>query len=170
MSTQTTNFELVKPELTDVADITAMNGNWDKIDKKLKEHDEMSAEDVGALPITGGELTGELVVNQNFQVRQTYNGVPYRSYIRPVNYELGGEYSTAIIHYNNGTNDAQLVFNKNGIAMRDNVNAKLYQIFGQHNAETAAISIRSHLYTYGTTDLTAGSSALTTGRLHYVYE
>ena len=170
MSTQTTNFGLVKPELGDAADITAMNQNWDKIDETLKQHDDYTAEDVGALPISGGELTGELIVNQNFQVRQTYNDVQYRSYLRPVNYELGGECSTGIIHYNNGTNDAQLVFNKNGVALRDNVNAKLYQIFGQHNAETAAIAIRSHLYTYGTTDLTAGSSALTTGRLHYVYE
>lgn len=36
MSTTTTNYELVKPALTDVADITAMNANWDTIDTKLK--------------------------------------------------------------------------------------------------------------------------------------
>lgn len=35
MSTTTTNYGLVKPELTDVADITAMNPNWDIIDEKL---------------------------------------------------------------------------------------------------------------------------------------
>lgn len=33
MSTTTPNLGLVKPELTDVADITAMNPNWDKIDE-----------------------------------------------------------------------------------------------------------------------------------------
>ena len=36
MSTTTTNFGLVKPELTDVADITAMNTNWDIIDEALQ--------------------------------------------------------------------------------------------------------------------------------------
>ena len=37
MSTTTTNLGLIKPELTDVADITMMNTNWDKIDTKIKE-------------------------------------------------------------------------------------------------------------------------------------
>ena len=37
MSTTTPNLNLYKPELTDVADITAMNGNWDKIDNALGE-------------------------------------------------------------------------------------------------------------------------------------
>ena len=36
MSTTTTNYKLFKPELTDVADITAMNENWDTIDSELK--------------------------------------------------------------------------------------------------------------------------------------
>ena len=36
MSTTTTNYGLVKPELTDPADITAINPNWDKIDSELK--------------------------------------------------------------------------------------------------------------------------------------
>jgi len=36
MSTTTTNYELVKPALTDAADITATNGNWDTIDTELK--------------------------------------------------------------------------------------------------------------------------------------
>lgn len=40
MSTTTTNYGLVKPELTDAADITAMNANWDKIDSELKNSSE----------------------------------------------------------------------------------------------------------------------------------
>lgn len=36
MSTTTPNLGLVKPDLTDMADITAMNSNWDKIDTALK--------------------------------------------------------------------------------------------------------------------------------------
>jgi hypothetical protein len=37
MSTTTTNYGLVKPALSDAADITAMNKNWDKIDTELKK-------------------------------------------------------------------------------------------------------------------------------------
>ena len=40
MSTITTNLGLIKPELTDAADITAMNENWDKIDEQLSNIDD----------------------------------------------------------------------------------------------------------------------------------
>lgn len=58
MSTATTNYSLIKPALTDPADITAMNPNWDKIDSELKNraladhtHD---ANDLPVVPITKG--------------------------------------------------------------------------------------------------------------------
>ena len=35
MSTTTANLGLIKPELSDAADITLTNENWDKIDQKL---------------------------------------------------------------------------------------------------------------------------------------
>lgn len=35
MSTQTTNYGLIKPQLTDAPDITAMNVNWETIDTEL---------------------------------------------------------------------------------------------------------------------------------------
>lgn len=38
MSTSTSNYGLVKPALTDAADITALNKNWDKIDEQLKDN------------------------------------------------------------------------------------------------------------------------------------
>lgn len=38
MSEKTTNYELLKPERTDTADITAYNSNWDTIDTLLKDH------------------------------------------------------------------------------------------------------------------------------------
>lgn len=41
MSTKTTNFEFIKPELTDNADITQYNSNWDKVDTKFKTLDDM---------------------------------------------------------------------------------------------------------------------------------
>ena len=37
MSTKTTNYEFIKPEKTDPADITATNENWDKLDEALRK-------------------------------------------------------------------------------------------------------------------------------------
>ena len=51
MSKTTTNYGLIKPELTDAADITATNGNWDTIDAELKKkydpNNKPTAADVG---------------------------------------------------------------------------------------------------------------------------
>lgn len=44
MSTTTTNYGLVKPDLTDAADITAMNENWNKIDSELKKKAELGSD------------------------------------------------------------------------------------------------------------------------------
>lgn len=52
MSTKTTNYELVKPDLTDAADITAMNQNWDKLDEKLKNALQGNLE--RSLPVANG--------------------------------------------------------------------------------------------------------------------
>lgn len=74
MSTTTSNYKLIKPALTDAADITATNGNWDIIDGKLKEvtdnignksnsnHTHTPAE-IGALPKTGGQIDGRIWVD-----------------------------------------------------------------------------------------------------------
>lgn len=49
MSTTTQNFGLVKPELSDAADITAMNPNWDTIDTELDKIDGKQDTITGAL-------------------------------------------------------------------------------------------------------------------------
>lgn len=46
MSTLTTNYQLVKPSLSDTADITAMNGNWDTIDGMLGIADAFRATEI----------------------------------------------------------------------------------------------------------------------------
>ena len=61
MSTTTKNYGLVKPELTDAADITATNENWNKVDEKLKSLED----DVNnALPSSGGTMTGTLTMKK----------------------------------------------------------------------------------------------------------
>lgn len=73
MSTTTANLGLIKPELTDAADITATNENWDKIDEKL--HNAYSDEnkpdiiDLGGLPLDGSEkMTGSLKITDYGEV------------------------------------------------------------------------------------------------------
>lgn len=44
MSTTTTNLGLTKHELTDAADITALNRNWDIIDEKITEQQEYNTQ------------------------------------------------------------------------------------------------------------------------------
>ena len=48
MSTKTKNYSLVVPALTDVADITALNENWTKIDDELSKR--VSLDDTGKVP------------------------------------------------------------------------------------------------------------------------
>lgn len=65
MSTKTANYNLVKPEFTDAADITAMNPNWDTIDTTLKGLDNDKVSD------TGDTLTGMLT----FQNLDAYHAI-----------------------------------------------------------------------------------------------
>lgn len=44
MSLLTTNYSLVKPQLTDPADVTTTNVNWDKVDAELKSLNNASSE------------------------------------------------------------------------------------------------------------------------------
>lgn len=68
MSTKTTNYELIKPALTDPADITTMNPNWDKIDTTLKVKADLTNGKVPSSQLdltskvskSGDELTGAL--------------------------------------------------------------------------------------------------------------
>lgn len=169
MSTTTTKYKLIKPELSDPANITAFNENWDIIDEQLSELAEGGGE---YLPLSGGALTGPLTVIDNFNVNKTYDSVEYKTYVRPINYSIGnnGDYSAGILLYKGDANQAQLMFNKDGVMLRNNVASKAYQLFGQHNASVAATSIRSHLYTYNVYDLFAGRDILNDGEMYLQYE
>ena len=39
MATTTTKYGFIKPQLTDAADVTATNGNWDKVETELSNLD-----------------------------------------------------------------------------------------------------------------------------------
>lgn len=72
MATNTPNFNLVKPDLTDFADIRVLNSNMDIIDTELKKLSNIGEIDLSGyalksdlnkyLPLTGGNIVGDLTV------------------------------------------------------------------------------------------------------------
>lgn len=82
MATNTPNLNLVKPEMADYADIRVLNGNMDILDREVggldyvknvvtsdtgltftKKDDTEIQVPLNYLPITGGNLTGDITVN-----------------------------------------------------------------------------------------------------------
>lgn len=83
MSVKTTNLKLIKPELTDAADITAMNGNWDIIDEQIGQLQESvkKAQTKTIIQLTTTSQTTVALqlspLNNNKEYRYTYtNGLP----------------------------------------------------------------------------------------------
>ena len=102
-------------------------------------------DDVHVLNKSGDVMTGSLTVMDNFNVNKTFDSTEYKTYVRPINYSIGnnGDYATGLIRYKGDTNQAQLMFNKDGVMLRDNVNSKAYQLFGQHNTDALKTVIES---------------------------
>jgi hypothetical protein len=71
MSTLTTNYGLIKPQLSDPANIEATNANWDKIDNELKSINDNLPEEVAKLQtkITCGTGTPSGGVNGDVYIQ-----------------------------------------------------------------------------------------------------
>lgn len=132
MSSTTTNFNLHKIDLADSPpDITVLNQNFDIIDEKLNEHDNLTASDVGALPIDGSvAMSGALLFANGFAklaANNTLAGI--NSYVdadNPTN-----AYRSILIH--SGSDRTPL---KNAIHLADKPEdggVTYYSIFGEHN-------------------------------------
>lgn len=72
MATNTPNYNLVKPELNDFADIRVINGNMDIIDAQLKKASDIDLSNYATkpelnnyLPLTGGNLSGDITIKNN---------------------------------------------------------------------------------------------------------
>lgn len=72
MATNTPNYNLVKPELNDFADIRVLNGNMDIIDTQLKKASDIDLSNYATkpelknyLPLTGGNLSGDITIKNN---------------------------------------------------------------------------------------------------------
>ena len=58
MSKTTANLGLTKLELTDVADITLLNDNWDKLDNMMVEIEQTIDEKIGDIDLS--EVTNQI--------------------------------------------------------------------------------------------------------------
>lgn len=149
MSTKTSNFELIKPELTDAANITAMNENWDKIDQGLANAEEKSF----FVTFTGTASSGFASDKTLSEIREAYNA-GQRVHAK----DSEGRVYTLV--------DISSLYAQFTSVKASSIASVLVIYDG--SIDVAIPDIPS--YSYGTTDLTAGTSELETGELYFVYE
>lgn len=130
MSTTTAKLGLIKPELTDPADITATNQNWDKIDDAL-------------LNANGDTMRGSLnfkkVENGHTTVSKNHNDTDdYGFYV--TDYDANGNVVRFIVSAK-----------ENAVLFRDTSDNKSYKLYSQYNKDTLTTDIAHHLRLY--TDL-----------------
>lgn len=153
MSKTTTNFGLIKPELTDPADITQTNQNWDKLDIELAK-----AQSKDAVIIEYNTISFDEVYNL------INNGTIV--YCRKDEHIMSVETCKSYI----------IVFSY--IDFKNDFGGTVYRAFlatfPEMDMDTVwefhAKELCEHLYKYGTEELVVGESNLQTGYLHFVYE
>lgn len=197
MSTKTPNFGFVKPEINEFYDVNVQNENWDKLDEELKKAGSKpilltNADDLNQITANGyyywrlnkkpanvptendlENLTAMRVWSEDGvtciqEITDMYSGATHSCVARRtvdgdecypwewVNppMEKGVEYRT-VERY-----EGEPVFvtlNEDGFITKRT---------DYHGDITGA----TQTYSYGTTDLTAGTSDLETGKLYFVYE
>lgn len=88
--------------------------------------DNITALTVGALPITGGKLTGNLYLNDKVQMGGNENAFLVSSNAKD------GSYRQLQV-----TNSGYMTSVKNAIRLRDSLSNQTYNIYGEHNKPTA---------------------------------
>lgn len=83
------------------------------------------------LPLTGGTLIGTGM--ETLKIERTVSGTVSRVGVGINGYKFNGGYPAIITLNRDGTQVAYLQFNETGIAFKDGVNQKTYNIFGEHN-------------------------------------
>ena len=184
MSTKTTNYEFIKPEKTDPANITTTNENWDKLDAELaKKYDadnKPTAEDVGAVPKIKDSNSGDYIpedvkIVKDMPVFKLLNRLAPKGSALTLEHlgtdqngkGIGGgiylfvdanNYIGIRLNPITFTTSGNPVIKGNEVEFR--VNGTAYKFYGEHNRP----------YSYSTTDLTPGQSQLATGEVYFVYE
>lgn len=89
MAQRTTNYNLFKPELTDAADITKMNENWDAIDAELKELADLDIADHYVWEKVTTESTWKVVFGTKYQYNIFKSA--YSNYTFGTGYAIGDD-------------------------------------------------------------------------------
>lgn len=180
MSTKTTNYELIKPALTDAADITATNVNWDKIDTKLKELEDKVPE-IDITPESIGAIPAQAFIESGTDLDKVVTTGIYRIEGTVVNAPTGADWSQLLVMHGGGDTITQIIGSYSAGTLwhrSGNPTAtggvgqfkEWAQVYDTEHKPTAAEIGAAPAYTYGTEDLTAGTSTLETGKLYFVYE
>lgn len=127
MSTTTTNYELIKPALTDAADITATNENWDKIDETLAQKFDKS----------GGDLTGDVVIKKAVPaLKLAYDDVKKTDIFKNAN--SANDLGTIISDYSTDGARADIMLRANEQKLSLRLNGQTYDIYSAHRKPTAS--------------------------------
>ena len=193
MSTKTTNFEFIKPELTDTADITQYNENWDKVDTKFKEIEtnfegvskNVTPESIGAAKEDHTHTAAEVgaATSDHTHTPESIGAAKSDHTHSPDSIGAAKKDLSNV--------DSNVIVQKiqdSGVDLSDSPSTEK---FNQHVSNTTVhvtaeekakwnnvdfsameeqIANKAPMYTYGTADLTAGVTPLETGKLHFVYE
>lgn len=154
-------------EITPGEMVTSINETKSAIDM-INEHEAnennphgVTAAQVGALPITGGTLTGNL---SGKYITGTWLQTTQAGAM-----SIADDYSRICVLDKNGW-----VYTRTKAEMLSDIGAAsataVQTAQNTANAAQTTADSKAPMYTYGTTDLTAGSSPLATGQLHFVYE
>lgn len=148
-----------QPDMSQALNFVETDGNSWNIKRIYGEHNKPMAEDVGALPLTGGTMSGG-IINLNSGWARLY-GSGYNSNISHTDAQ-GNITNNRIelgVMYPNQNNGAYDITSSAFLSKYENgVNVALYKIYGEHNITT------------GTSPLIAGTSTLATGCIYEQYE
>lgn len=192
MSTKTTNLGLVRPDLTDAADITKLNPNWTTLDnvivsncaKLLSSSDDLNEiKEAGFYYWEGSNRPLNAPSEANMNYMRVWNG----------GFSHCCQEIIAMIKGSNSTTYDNCVIRRNiwqdEIGEWEWVNPPLmfnqeYRTVERYKDKSVFVTLRTDgivhkrtedglditPITYGFTDLTAGTSELPTGQLYFVYE
>ena len=141
MSTTTINYNLFKPELTDVAKITDINANWDTIDSELKARatldsdgkvlaDQLPDIDLSSkVSKSGDTLTGSLT----FQNKTSYGALGKYRTINGKDYyvdfgcgNIGGKGCVSMQYMEGNTVKGRLEVSESGVSFYDENNNRTF--------------------------------------------
>ena len=143
MADKTTNYGFSIPGLDGAANITVQDENWTELDKKLKEELDKKAK-ASDLTNKVDKVTGKGLSKNDFTD-------DYKAKLDNLDTNLSGKVDKV-----SGKGLSANDFTSTYKTKLDNLDSSL--------------SAKAPAYSYSTTDLTAGTSALATGKLYFVYE